>query len=201
MKPTEQQLQEVLDKQALHDNLMRYCRGVDRMDLELMKSTYWPDSTDDHGRFVGGGYQWCQEAMRSREVLVSCNHHVSNVYSEIERERAKRESMFIVVTTYRDRSPIMMLGGRYRDLCEKRDGEWKILRRICIWDWNQEFEAKPGWHLMRAPEISNWGTFHPEDPVYKDWWSTPPTAAMDSGRPSVSAAHAAQTVHMGEQIC
>lgn len=188
MTSATQKLSEFIDKQALHDNLMRYCRGVDRMDLELMKSTYWPDSTDDHGRFVGGGQAWCEEAMKSRKALVSCNHHVSNVYSEIEGgNRAKRESMFIVVTIYRDKKSIMLLGGRYRDLCEKRDGVWKILRRVCIWDWNQEIEGKPGWHLMRAPEVSNWGAFHPHDPVYQDWWSTPPTSAIDSGRPAVSS--------------
>jgi hypothetical protein len=182
MTNADRDVAELIDKQALHDNLMGYCRGIDRMDLELMKSTYWPDSTDDHGRFVGGGHEWCVEGMKSREALISCNHHISNVYSEIEGDRAKRESMFIVVTTYRDRDAVMVLGGRYRDLCEKRDGIWKILRRVCVWDWNQELAAKPGWHLMRAPEVTNWGQFHPFDPIYQDWWSSPPTQAQDSGR-------------------
>ncbi|WP_455834205.1 nuclear transport factor 2 family protein [Pseudarthrobacter siccitolerans] len=185
MTTLQPQIQELLDKQALHDNLMQYCRGIDRMDLDLMKSTYWPDGTDSHGRYEGSAHGWCEEAMKSREVLVSCNHHIGNVYCEIDGNRAKRESMFMVVTTYKDNSPTMFLGGRYRDLCEKRDGEWKILRRVCVWDWNQKFEFDPGWTIMRAPDSSYWGQFHPQDPVYQDWYESPKTLASNSNRPEV----------------
>jgi hypothetical protein len=182
------QVAELLDKQALYDNLMRYCRGVDRMDLDLMKSTYWPDATDSHGRYEGSGHGWCEEAMRSREVLVSNNHHIGNVYSEIDGNRARRESMFMVVTTYLAGTPTMRLGGRYRDLCEKREGEWRILRRVCVWDWNQQVEVNPGWKIMRAPELNYWGRFHPDDPIYEDWYESPKTRAAESNRPAVAQA-------------
>lgn len=181
-----EELNELIDKQALYENLMQYCRGIDRMDLELMKSAYWADGTDDHGRFVGPAHEWCEVAMKSRESLISCNHHIGNVYTELEGDRAKRESMFLCVTTYLDGSPMMMLGGRYRDLCEKREGEWKILRRVCIWDWNQKIDRNPGWDIMRAPELSNWGQFYPDDPIYQDWYSSPQTLATDSNRSEVS---------------
>ena len=54
-------------REAIREAAMRYSRGVDRLDAELMKSAYWPDATDDHGRFVGNGWefadrvvgQWC----------------------------------------------------------------------------------------------------------------------------------------------
>lgn len=185
MTYSEEQVTELLDKQALYDNLVRYCRGIDRMDSELMKSTYWEDSTDDHGRFVGSGHDWCVAAMKSLEVLISCNHHISNIYIDIEGDRAKRESMFVVVTTYLDGGPTMFLGGRYRDLCERRDGEWKVLRRTCVWDWNQQVARNEGWHIMRAPELSNWGRFYPHDPTYADWYESPRTYAADSNRPEV----------------
>ena len=55
---TDKQLVELHDKQALHDNLMLYSRAVDRMNAEQIKSTYWPDGTDDHGSFVGSGSDW-----------------------------------------------------------------------------------------------------------------------------------------------
>jgi hypothetical protein len=131
---TEIQMQELWDKQALHENMFTYCRGIDRMDLDLMKSTYWPDGTDDHGRFVGPNHEWCEVGMKSREALVSCNHHCTNVLIELNGDQAKRETMFIVVTTYKEHGNAMFLGGRYRDLCEKRAGEWKVLHRTCVWD-------------------------------------------------------------------
>jgi hypothetical protein len=33
---------------------VRCCRGVDRMDRELLLSAYHSDAVDDHGMFVGG---------------------------------------------------------------------------------------------------------------------------------------------------
>lgn len=172
---SQEQLQELYDKQKLHDNLMQYCRGLDRMDQELMTSTYWPDSTDDHGSYVGSGHGWCAEATKWRDGQYGVNHHISNVYSEIDGNRAKRESMFTVVVNLRDPALSVFLGGRYRDLCEKREGEWKILRRVCIWDWCERRETEHGWELVGIPKLTNWGAYYPNDPIYQDWWSSPQT--------------------------
>jgi hypothetical protein len=67
------------------------------------------------------------------------------------------------------------LGGRYRDLCEKRDGEWRILHRVCVWDWCEHQATTGGFALCDIPEITNWGAFHPEDPIYKNWDGSDPT--------------------------
>ena len=39
---TERALQVLLDKQEIHKVLMRYCRGIDRCDAELLCSVYQP---------------------------------------------------------------------------------------------------------------------------------------------------------------
>lgn len=172
---SDEQMQELYDKQMLHDNMMQYIRGVDRQDLELMKSTYWSDSTDEHGYFVGGGLEWCEEATKWKHLIHNCNHHVSNVYCEIEKNRAKRESMFLLVVNFKDPAVSHFTGGRYRDLCEKRGNEWKILRRSVVWDWSEKRPTQPGWELVNQPDITHWGSMYPDDPIYKDWWSSPPT--------------------------
>ena len=33
--------------------LTRYCRALDRADLALMETVYWPDGEDIHGIYVG----------------------------------------------------------------------------------------------------------------------------------------------------
>jgi SnoaL-like domain len=169
---TQEQLQELYDKQCLHDNLMAYCRGIDRFDRELIQSTYWPDSTDDHGVFIGGGWEWAATGVKWKDTVYSNNHHVTNVLIEIQGNRAKRESMFLNVVNYKSPAVSMFLGGRYRDLCEKRNDQWKILRRTCVWDWSEKRTTKPAWDLSGAPEVSNWGAFAPDDPIYQDWGST-----------------------------
>jgi 3-phenylpropionate/cinnamic acid dioxygenase small subunit len=168
-------LQELLDKQAVYENLMRYCRALDRMDRDGIKATYWPDSKDDHGAFIGGGHEWADEAVRWRNLTYSVNHHVSNVLIELDGNLARCESMFIVVCPYVDSGMTMFQAGRYRDLCEKRDGEWKILNRLCVWDWSEKRETRTGWDLTGHPRVTHWGAYFPDDPIYKDWASSDPT--------------------------
>jgi hypothetical protein len=45
------ELQTLLDRQAIHDVLMRYSRGLDRHDRKVLESVYWPDAVDDHIRY------------------------------------------------------------------------------------------------------------------------------------------------------
>ncbi len=52
---TEAALRLMLDKQEIHEVMMRYCRAIDRMDEELLRSVYHPDAIDNHGLFNGAG--------------------------------------------------------------------------------------------------------------------------------------------------
>lgn len=182
MPLTETQLEELYDKQCLHDNLMLYCRAADRQDLELIAATYWPDAVDDHGAYIGDGEGWANEVKKYKDRIYSCNHHVTNVLCEIDGNRAKRESMFFCVVPFKEPKVTMFHGGRYRDLCEKRDGMWKVFRRTCIWDWCDVREMNPDWGISGVPDLSNWGARYPDDPIYKDWIEPSPTP-----RPSFQA--------------
>src|SRR5579862_3908887 len=44
---------ELADREAIRDCLYRYCRGVDRCDMELLRSAYWPGAMDTHTGFKG----------------------------------------------------------------------------------------------------------------------------------------------------
>ncbi|MCX4641745.1 MULTISPECIES: nuclear transport factor 2 family protein [unclassified Streptomyces] len=175
MTLTDAQLVELWDKQALHDNLMLYVRGADRHDRDLILSAYWPDSWDNHGAYVGDGPGWADAALAWEDQILSCSHHVTNVLSEIEGNRAKRESMFICVVPFKETGMTMYQAGRYRDLCEKRDGEWKILHRTCVWDWIDVRETNTDWGTVNVPRVSHWGAWREDDPIYKDWIKSAPT--------------------------
>ncbi|MFC4594546.1 nuclear transport factor 2 family protein [Sphingobium tyrosinilyticum] len=176
MSLTDAQLAELYDTKLLNDNLTTYCRAADRMDIEGIRDTYWPDSTDDHGGYIGSGPGWADAVSQWRDKIFSCSHHVSNVLSEIDGDRAKRESMFLCVVAFKEPEVNFFHAGRYRDLCEKRDGVWKVLRRTCIWDWCDAREFTTNWGLTGVPETSNWGARYPDDPIYKDWYASPPMA-------------------------
>ena len=43
---------EVADREAIRECLYRYCRGVDRLDADMVRSAYWPDVVDTHLEFT-----------------------------------------------------------------------------------------------------------------------------------------------------
>lgn len=176
-------LDELYDKHCIQENLMIYARAADRQDVELMRTTRWPDSTENHGEFDGPGQDWCDYCVGWKDAICNANHHMSNVLIEVEGTRAKCESMFIVVVQYKAGNT-MFLGGRYRDLCEKRGEEWKILRRDVIWDWLDDHVLSNRWDLHNAPDMSNWGGFYPDDPIYRDWTRGEFTSMPDHLKPS-----------------
>lgn len=164
-------LEELLDKQKLHENMMLYCRGQDRKDIDLMKSTYWPDSTDDHGSFVGNGHDFCEWAYNNQRISGhSALHHCGNTLIELNGYHAKRETVFMYVMVQPNTKQTFVIGGRYRDLCEKRAGQWKVLRRVCIWDWSQTFADNPNFtEHFGFPPTASYGCLYPDDAIYGEW--------------------------------
>ena len=70
-----QRLLEAADKQEIRDVLMRYGRGVDRLDEDLLRSCYHDDSFDDHGHWKGNGQDFAAfivESLRER------SHHTTH---------------------------------------------------------------------------------------------------------------------------
>ena len=63
-----------------------------------------------------------------------------------------------------------VLSGRYRDLCEKRRDQWKVLRRVVISDWAQRLPVDASYRELFAHlPTARYGTTHPNDAIYGDW--------------------------------
>lgn len=162
-------LQELLDKQRIHENMMLYARGQDRKDLELVKSTYWPDATEHHGLFVGSSHDFCDWSHeRQRVTRHRALHHLGNTLIELLGDRANRETAFMYVQVDEERTKV--LSGRYRDLCEKRNDDWKVLRRVVICDWAQQLPPNAEYQeLFNHLPTAHYGMTYPDDAIYKDW--------------------------------
>ena len=136
----ESALQELTAKQQIHEAIMRYCRGVDRLDAELLRTVYHPDGWDNHGAFRGKAEDfiaWVIPEMRKQ--YKSTNHFICNELVEVAGDKAYSESYFIAHHRFdRDgREYDMLFGGRYIDRFERRDGQWRIARRNVLHDWNR----------------------------------------------------------------
>ena len=58
-------LQSLIDRAAIHDLIMRYARGVDRRDLDLVASCFAADAAYD-GALGSGGIDVVLAALRER---------------------------------------------------------------------------------------------------------------------------------------
>lgn len=140
-------LSELVDREQIRDCLARLSRGEDRRDAALIKGSYWPDATDDHGVFEGTAEQflaWVVPGMPSIPVTL---HTLGQSLIELTGSVAKVETH---VTAYhridmgaehRD----IVIGGRYLDRLEKRGQEWRIAHRIMMYDWMTDYGRSVDW--------------------------------------------------------
>ena len=155
------QLRALLDERAIRDVLQRYCRGIDRLDEELIRSTYHADSYDDHGTFRGNGHEFATYVVKVLgEHAESTMHDLGNSLIELDGDTAHAETY---VTAYHvrkagDDTVLETVGGRYVDRLERRDGEWKIAHRTVVLEWGkvETIDAWPGlpafWRGRRTRE-------------------------------------------------
>jgi hypothetical protein len=142
---TDAAVRELQDRQAVYDCIMRYCRGIDRLDREVMLSAYHDDAIDDHGDYVGrveGFVDWAISfhETHQRETL----HHITNHSCELAGDTAHAESYYFTRCVNRQPPWFNLISGRYIDRLERRDGRWGIVARICMVDIFDENSAPEG---------------------------------------------------------
>ena len=63
---------EMVDREAIRDCLFRYSHAIDRYQLDILRTVYWPDAIDDHSGFKGnpeGFIAWATEGIKTFEHL------------------------------------------------------------------------------------------------------------------------------------
>jgi hypothetical protein len=130
-------VEELWDRQAIHDCIARYCRGVDRFDRELILSAFHPDALDEHGKFVGNPEEFVDWALGQHGAAhLSHQHLILNHCCDLDGATAHTETYFMFIAMNKTGKPVTMGGGRYVDRLEKRDGHWAIAARVCLRDWS-----------------------------------------------------------------
>ena len=167
-------LQRLADRAEIYDCMCRYVRGVDRGDETLMRSAYHADAWDDHVDYKGdvdGFIKWLDHRFAP---FVNSMHFVGNCFIEfaapdvafVETQYASRRLRAPVGDEVTGLGPHDMLmrqsWGRYLDRFERRNGEWRVARRVVIVDDRFTSVAQGG--ARNTP--STWGYRSREDPMY-----------------------------------
>lgn len=160
-------LTKLVDKQEIHDVLMRYCRGIDRCDEELLLSVYHPDATDNHGQFNGRAADFISWALQSLRRDERTTHFLCNELIEVEGDSAHCESYLFAVHRRKAKDGTatkdLTFGGRYVDRFERRDGAWKIAHRQVVFEWSRLDPVEESYALEQFVT----GQRSREDVVYK----------------------------------
>ncbi len=161
-------IDDLVAQQEIRDVLARYTRGVDRMDRELVLSCYHPGAHDDHGAFQGSAEEfadWVQEVLSYFDTTM---HFLGQQLVEVAGDRAHSETYCVAYhrRDARDDEPgsDLWMGLRYVDRFERRDGEWRIADRRCVFDWSRNDPIAAEWEM--PPEALR-GRRDRNDQVYR----------------------------------
>lgn len=174
MAGRDDEIQKLLDKQAITEVLTKYFRSVDRGDIETLRSCYLDGATEDHGGlWEGPAEQYVESIASSVTHPKSLTSHVlSNVLIELEGDVANVESYattFARVKSEGERFDCFV-GARIVDRMERRDGTWGILHRQLLWEWNLDVATNETWvRGYLTPDVTRMrhGSKFPGDPVFR----------------------------------
>jgi ketosteroid isomerase-like protein len=162
-------VESLLDREAIREAMARYCRGIDRLDTDLIKSAYHPDAFDDHGPFKGSRdefVEWIVPFLRREYVTTS--HHLTTQSIEVQGNVAYVETYAVVVQERHIGGDVLQLiaNSRYVDRFERRDGDWRIAHRIVVTDSARTDTVAP-WQGTSPISSMTRGTRDRTDPVFR----------------------------------
>ena len=148
-----QELEAMLAREAIRVAIARLARGEDRRDAALSSSSYWPDSVTDYGVFQGDFDAYLAWVVPGADAITNTQHHVGQSHIELDGDIARVETQVISYhridygagTDTRNEHDTV-IGGRYLDVFEKRDGDWRIASRKMLYDWYQDWGASIDWN-------------------------------------------------------
>lgn len=160
-------LQEMLDHHDIRRVLNEYCQACDRLDFERLSDVYWEDAWEDHGSNKCPAVEFVPIVTAALASTTSmCSHLLGQSIIEVDGDEAGAETYFIA--TVRDKGAdgqerLNEMGGRYVDRLARREGHWRLLKRICVRDWSISFRPEEDW-LAGGAHVRGTRSF--TDPVY-----------------------------------
>ena len=119
----ETKLLQVWDRQEIEQLMYRHARSLDRMDSELMKSTYWPEGTEELEDTITGQFEWNDSAWEFAPLAMEgfknykiTQHRISNILIQLDGDKATAESYVLAYHVHTDENGVdqeYILGARH----------------------------------------------------------------------------------------
>jgi SnoaL-like domain len=142
-KILEAKMQELVDRHDIWSVVLRYARGIDRMDREMLRSCYWDDAIDDHYAYIGGPDYFIDTTFAAAKAMSHVQHHgLSNHNCEMASANAYAETYYTFIGANIE-PPHLLSMGRYIDHFQRRDGVWKFANRATVIEKNFALSEYP----------------------------------------------------------
>lgn len=159
------------DRQEIHDVLLRYTRGLDRMDWKLLESCYQPDAYHDHGMWKGPAVEFVKYCERTLVTMDRTLHILENALIVLQDEKHAASEAYCAAL-HRIPSTKSVTGFanhtvhvRYVDKFERRGGgPWLIAHRVVVFEWSIVDPINREWKM--TDEYCR-GARSREDPAYE----------------------------------
>lgn len=165
IRQLEQQLEKLVAKDEIRDCLYRINRGMDRIDRALMLSGFHRDArvcwaAPDYVHID----QFIETAMRVQATTSRVQHMVGTILIDINGDNANVESYEIGrhLTPMPDGEKDLFIAARYIDRFGRRDGSWRVERRLKLIDSIRVVEGQD----TKYDGVPHKGLRNRDDPSY-----------------------------------
>lgn len=153
------ELDRLLADAAIRRVLGRYCRGIDRMDRDIVRSCYHDGATDSHGNFEG-----------------DVDDFIPWAFGLVERYTVTMHFLGTIVIEPHDDDPDVMFSEAYAIAFHRRDGGQPHHNLITAFRYVDRFERRavvaggePEWRIAERITVTEWLRSDPPE----GWWPVP----------------------------
>lgn len=140
-------LNALLAKEEIRELAQLYARGVDRKDVELLRTLYTSDATDSHGtHFDGSAKDYFAFLETSLPHMHVGGHFICNHLIAVDGDDAEGEVYAIAWHLIPDGTGGLLhdiAGVRYIDRYRREDGRWLFASRVASFDMRKKEPAAP----------------------------------------------------------
>jgi hypothetical protein len=132
-------VRELLDRAQIHDLLARYARGVDRRDLDLVRSCFTDDAAYEGALSKSDIAQALATLREGLARYTTTMHFIANQVVELDGDTAHSETYAVAYHRAEGAGggEDLVLGVRYRDELVRDAGRWRICHRRAVCDWQR----------------------------------------------------------------
>ncbi|MGE0154908.1 MAG: nuclear transport factor 2 family protein [Reyranellaceae bacterium] len=136
----------VADRLAIQEILHRHCRALDRLQLDGLAALYHPDAVIERSGVGSSVREFVADVGRRHAGVPHASHMVTNMLVDfLGPDRAFVESWCLALEQHPGaaRTVDHIHRVRYGDVFERRDGTWRIARRMFVTDHVMGVVADP----------------------------------------------------------